>query len=99
MGIDAGSRLTVVHRQECELCDEMLAELEALKQQMSLPPIEVVDVDADPQLARRYGLHVPVLLLDGTVVCRHRLDAAELKRLLRSRDPSPEQSANPIRSI
>ena len=30
------------------------------------------------------GLHVPVLLLDGTIVCRHRLDAAELRRLLRS---------------
>jgi len=26
---------------------------------------------------------VPVLLLDGTVVCRHRLDPDELRRLLR----------------
>jgi hypothetical protein len=26
---------------------------------------------------------VPVLLLDGTVVCKHRLDAEELRRLLR----------------
>ena len=29
------------------------------------------------------GLDVPVLLLDGSVVCRHRLDTVELKRLLR----------------
>jgi len=43
----------------------------------------VVDVDSDPQLKRRYGLEVPVLLLDGTVVCRHRLDLKELTRLLR----------------
>ena len=50
---------------------------------MPLPAIEVADVDADPLLKRRYGLDVPVLLLDGTVVCRHRLDAGELKRLLR----------------
>ena len=50
---------------------------------MPLPPIELVDVDGDPTLARRHGLDVPVLLLDGAVVCRHRLDAAELKRLLR----------------
>jgi hypothetical protein len=42
-----------------------------------------VDVDADPELVRRHGLNVPVLLLDGTVVCRHRLDADELQRLLR----------------
>jgi len=61
----------------------MLAELRALAQTMPLPPIEVVDVDSDPILERRHGLDVPVLLLDGTVVCRHRLDAGELKRLLR----------------
>lgn len=61
----------------------MLAELRTLGRVMPLPPIEVVDVDTDPVLERRYGLDVPVLLLDGTVVCRHRLDAGELKRLLR----------------
>jgi hypothetical protein len=61
----------------------MLTELRVLGQTMQLPPIEVVDVDGDPILKRRHDLDVPVLLLDGTVVCRHRLDAAELKRLLR----------------
>ena len=77
-------RLTVVQRHDCELCDVMLAELHALGRTMALPPVEVIDVDSDPELARRHGLHVPVLLLDGTIVCRHRLDAAELRRLLRS---------------
>jgi Glutaredoxin-like domain (DUF836) len=61
----------------------MLRELEALGRAIPLPPIEVVDVDSDPVLQRRHGLDVPVLLLDGSVVCRHRLDATELKRLLR----------------
>jgi predicted thioredoxin/glutaredoxin len=77
------TRLTVVHRHDCELCDEMLSELQALGRTTPLPPIDVVDVDSDPVLQRRHGLDVPVLLLDGSVVCRHRLDAAELKRLLR----------------
>jgi predicted thioredoxin/glutaredoxin len=77
------ARLTLVHRRECALCEEMLAELEALARTMRLPPLETIDVDADPQLKRRYGLDVPVLLLDGSVVCRHRLDRAELGRLLR----------------
>jgi predicted thioredoxin/glutaredoxin len=61
----------------------MIAELQALGRTVALPPVDVVDVDSDPELTRRYGLNVPVLLLDGTVVCRHRLDAAELTRLLR----------------
>ncbi|HXA91691.1 MAG TPA: glutaredoxin family protein [Steroidobacteraceae bacterium] len=77
------ARITVVHREECELCEEMLTQLAALGRQIELPPVEVLDVDSDPELTRRYGLNVPVLLLDGSVVCRHRLDAQELVRLLR----------------
>jgi predicted thioredoxin/glutaredoxin len=77
------SRLTVVHRQDCDLCDEMVAELQALGRSVRLPTVSIVDVDSDPELTRRYGLNVPVLLLDGTVVCKHRLDADELQRLLR----------------
>jgi predicted thioredoxin/glutaredoxin len=79
------SRLTVVHREDCELCDQMIAQLTALGRREALPPIEVVDVDSDPDLQRRHGLNVPVLLLDGTVVCRERLDAPELLRILRPR--------------
>lgn len=61
----------------------MLAALARLKTSLSLPPIEVLDVDSDPELKRRHGLDVPVLLIDGTVVCRHRLEESELRRLLR----------------
>jgi len=78
----SAARLTVVHRHDCQLCDEMLVELAALGRTLALPPIDVVDVDADPVLKRRHGLDVPVLLLEGTVVCRHRLDRGELLRLL-----------------
>ncbi len=52
---------------------------------MPLPPVEWVDVDSDPQLARRHGLDFPVLLLDGVKVCQHHLDRGELERLLRPR--------------
>jgi hypothetical protein len=65
----------------------MLAELQSLGHTQVLPPIDVVDVDSDPELVRRYGLNVPVLLLDGVPICRHRLDADELLRLLRPRTP------------
>jgi len=61
----------------------MLRELQVLGRTFPLPPIDVVDVDSDATLQRRHGFDVPVLLLDGTVVCKHRLDATELRRLLR----------------
>jgi len=76
------AQLTVMHRQGCDLCDEMIAELERLRPELSLPPLQIVDVDSDPELIRRYGLNVPVLLWGGSVVCRHRLDVTELRRLL-----------------
>ena len=85
-------RLTLVRRPDCGLCETMLGELAALGRTLALPPIDIVDVDSDPQLRRRHGLDVPVLLLDGSVVCRHRLDAAELRRLLK---PARSDAASP----
>jgi hypothetical protein len=75
--------LTLLSRTECELCERLLAELTALRARVPIPPVELVDVDADPLLARRWGLQVPVLLLDGARVCGPQLDAPELLRLLR----------------
>jgi hypothetical protein len=75
--------LTLLSRADCGLCEELAFELGALAAELPLPPLRHLDVDSDPELRRRYGLHVPVLLLDGVEVCRHRLDVAELTRLLR----------------
>ena len=75
--------LVLLGREDCSLCDDMQEALDELAQELSLPPLQHLDVDEDPVLLRRYGLDVPVLLLDGVKVCEHRLDAAELRRLLR----------------
>jgi hypothetical protein len=72
-----------VQRRDCELCEQMLLQLAVLARSLALPPVDVLDVDVDRELRRRFGLDVPVLLLDGEIVCRHRLDVPELKRLLR----------------
>jgi hypothetical protein len=73
----------LIGRDGCELCETLASDLSALAQSLPLPALRHVDVDRDSVLRRRYGLHVPVLLLDGVEVCRHRLDSAELRRLLR----------------
>ena len=73
----------LIGRADCGLCEELAAGLAAVARRLTLPALQHVDVDGDADLRRRYGLHVPVLLLDGVEVCRHRLDEAELRRLLR----------------
>ena len=82
-GVATTPRLTLVTRAECGLCEEMHAEIEQLRRTHPLPEIEVLDVDADPELKRRFDLEVPVLLLDGALVCQQELTAAERLRLLR----------------
>lgn len=71
------SKLTVFSRRGCPACEDMIAELEfsTVVQGMAL---EVVDVDTDPELAQKYGWHVPVLLLNDAEVCRHALDMEKL---------------------
>lgn len=71
-------------REGCDLCEEMLAGLDRFLQARALrAEVSVVDVDSDAALRTRYGLKVPVLLLDDEPVCHGHLDAAELDRLLR----------------
>jgi glutaredoxin-like protein DUF836 len=80
---EAAAPLRLLTRTDCSLCETMRSQLAALAARAILPPLELIDVDADPELQRRYGLKVPVLLWGATPVCHYRLDEAELLRLLR----------------
>jgi hypothetical protein len=77
--------LLLLVRAECELCEQMAAALCALGRRATLPAIAVADVDDDRQLQRRYGLKIPVLLLDGSPICRTRLDESALLEALVAR--------------
>ena len=60
----------------------MLLELAGLERSGSIPQVSIVDVDSDPELARQFGLKVPVLLLDGSAICHYTLNSNELLRLV-----------------
>ncbi len=77
--------LVVISREGCGLCEDMLLELAALERAQSIPPVTIVDVDADPELVRRFGIKVPVLMLDGSVICHYTLNSNELLRLVGQR--------------
>ncbi len=71
------ARFLVYTRNDCALCDEFIAELSRL-----LDGFEVRDVDDEPTARRRFGLKIPVLTCDGSVVCHGRLDRAAVERLV-----------------
>ncbi len=73
-------------RPGCTLCEEMLLELAALPG-AELHPVEVRDVDDEPEARRRYGHKIPVLLFAGELVCHGRLDAEEVRKALAVHGP------------
>ena len=77
-------RFTLLSREGCDLCEEMLAELRAFCGTRAVA-IEIIEVDSDQQLRQRFGHKLPVLLLDGEPICHGRFDATEVERLLRRR--------------
>ena len=60
----------------------MLAALELLRGELGFG-LEVIDVDADPELQRRYNELVPVLMHGERELARGRLDHAAVRAYLR----------------
>jgi glutaredoxin len=58
------TRLTLYTRTGCHLCEEAERVLRA-EQAAAGFGLELVDIDRDPELARRYGVRVPVVAVDG----------------------------------
>ena len=73
------ARFLVWTRGDCALCEEFIAGLSGI-----LAGFEVRDVDEDPVARRRFGLKVPVLTCDGSVVCHGRIDTAAVLRVSRA---------------
>ena len=56
--------VTLYTRVGCHLCEE--AERVLQRERAATPfRLDLVDVDRDPELARRYGVRVPVVAVDG----------------------------------
>ncbi len=76
------ARVRVLSRAGCHLCDvavEVVAEVCA----ETGDGYEVADVDADPELRRRYSDQVPVTFVDGHQHDFWRVDADRLRAALR----------------
>ena len=76
--------LRLLSRPDCHLCAEMRAEVDRL---LADDPHcwEIVDVDSDDELARRWGDAIPVLFVNGRFFAKVRVPKlAPRLRLLRA---------------
>lgn len=74
--------LVLYVREGCHLCEQFLVEL-SIDLGTGTEDLEVVDVDRDVELASRYGLRVPVLVIEGTVLCEGVYDGERVRRAVR----------------
>jgi glutaredoxin len=77
--------VTLYTRRSCCLCHEARAALDGLAAAHSFT-LRVVDIDTDlpcndPRRSH-LAINIPVVELDGAVVCQHRVDVGVLGRLL-----------------
>jgi hypothetical protein len=47
--------------------------------------VENIDISADPDLDRQYGLEIPVLVIDGRKAAKYRVTEESLRRMLANR--------------
>lgn len=84
-------KLTLYTRRDCHLCDVMKAVVLEVAADMPAS-LEEIDIDTVPALARQYGRDIPVLLVDGEEIARHRVTADALRRALHTRRAGPQRT-------
>lgn len=73
--------VTLYTKPGCLLCVKAERVLRALQSELSFELV-LTDITQDPQLYERYRYDIPVVLLDGVELCRHRVDVEKLRRAL-----------------
>ena len=78
------ARVLVLVRQGCHLCDQALEVVSAVCAETG-DSYTTQDIDADPELVRRYTDEVPVTFVDGAQHDFWRVDPTRLRRALARR--------------
>jgi glutaredoxin len=85
--------LTIYSRPGCHLCDDMKAVVHRVAQTSGLAiAIDEIDISTDPDLEARYGVEIPVLMVNGKKVAKYRVTEEELTRVLRARAQGRDRS-------
>ncbi|MEX0621065.1 MAG: glutaredoxin family protein [Solirubrobacterales bacterium] len=81
---DSRVKVTVYSRPGCHLCDEALDQIKVIAREGAVSGIEVIDIEGDDDLIRRYLERIPVVMVDGEVVSELVFDPATLRTRLGS---------------
>lgn len=78
--------LIVYSRDGCHLCDEAVELLQGYS--AWLPPIQEIDIDAEPNLQQRFNTEVPVVECDGKIRFKGNVSELLLRRLIEGTPPA-----------
>jgi glutaredoxin len=73
--------VTVYSRHGCHLCEDAITILEGMREELAFE-IEIINIDADPELAKLYGNEVPVIHIDGQHHDFYRVDPERFRASL-----------------
>ena len=75
--------LTIYSKPGCHLCDDMKAVvLRVVREHADGVSVVEVDISTDSTLEARYGLEIPVLMVNGKKAAKYRVTAGEVRRIL-----------------
>jgi glutaredoxin len=79
-------RLTIYSKPGCHLCHEMKAIVQSTIADRTDILLDEVDISTDPDLLDRYGLEIPVLMIDGRKAAKYRISSEQIRRMIEGRD-------------
>lgn len=74
-------RVVLYTKPGCHLCDDMRDQLDAALRG-SVEPVHAVDIAGDLHLYMRFRYDIPVLVIDGREIARHRISDVALSEAL-----------------
>lgn len=86
--------VVVYSREGCCLCDVVKQTLAAVQSNAAEQGADFqwreVDIDADPELRRKYNDEIPVVFIDGRKAFKYRMSGPELLRALKESNPEED---------
>lgn len=81
---DPDARVVFLTREGCHLCDDALPVVQAEADRAG-STVEVRDIDDDERLRADWDYDVPVIIVDGKIHAKYRVNAEQLRAALRRR--------------